>query len=111
MNKGQIEQIGAPEEVYDPPVTPFVHHFLSRTNISHGRVDRGRVRIGAVISHIRPAGPTVRLDLKIPETSERIEVDMSKERYRELTLKVNDIVFIRFRTLRVYREEEKDSNN
>lgn len=28
MNKGQIEQIGTPEAVYDDPVSPFVHEFL-----------------------------------------------------------------------------------
>ena len=28
MNKGKIEQIGAPDEVYDDPVSPFVYEFI-----------------------------------------------------------------------------------
>ena len=39
MNKGVIEQIGTPEEVYEHPRTPFVSRFLGDVNIFHGRVD------------------------------------------------------------------------
>lgn len=33
MNKGQVEQIGSPEEVYETPATPFVHQFLGTVNL------------------------------------------------------------------------------
>jgi sulfate transport system ATP-binding protein len=46
MNQGRIEQVGTPEEVYDHPVNPFVCRFLGGVNIFHGRLDRGRMRIG-----------------------------------------------------------------
>lgn len=40
MNKGVIEQIGTPEQVYEHPRTPFVSRFLGDVNIFHGRVDQ-----------------------------------------------------------------------
>jgi putative spermidine/putrescine transport system ATP-binding protein len=36
MNKGRAEQIGPPHEVYERPATPFVAHFLGRTNLLGG---------------------------------------------------------------------------
>src|SRR5690349_11885733 len=32
MNHGRVEQVGAPEEVYDRPATPFVYEFLGHVN-------------------------------------------------------------------------------
>src|SRR5678809_1054545 len=32
MNHGRVEQIGAPEEVYDRPATPFVYEFRGHVN-------------------------------------------------------------------------------
>ncbi len=32
MNKGKIEQIGAPDEVYDAPVSPFVYEFIGESS-------------------------------------------------------------------------------
>jgi sulfate transport system ATP-binding protein len=37
MNEGRIEQVGAPDEVYDRPATPFVLQFLGDVNLFHGR--------------------------------------------------------------------------
>jgi putative spermidine/putrescine transport system ATP-binding protein len=38
MNKGRIEQIGRPHEVYAGPVTPFVASFLGKTNLFSGNI-------------------------------------------------------------------------
>ena len=46
MNEGHIEQSGTPEEVYERPATSFVYGFLGDVNLFHGRIHRGRVRIG-----------------------------------------------------------------
>jgi sulfate transport system ATP-binding protein len=46
LNKGQVEQIGSPAEVYEHPATPFVYHFLGDVNLFHGRVHAGRAWIG-----------------------------------------------------------------
>src|SRR5918993_3777070 len=47
MNEGRVEQSGTPEEVYERPATPFVYGFLGDVNLFHGRLDQGRVSIGA----------------------------------------------------------------
>ena len=41
MNRGQIEQVGTPEQVYHQPATPFVYGFLGSVNLFHGRVEAG----------------------------------------------------------------------
>ncbi|MDR0717601.1 MAG: sulfate ABC transporter ATP-binding protein [Azoarcus sp.] len=46
MNRGRVEQVGAPEEVYRQPATPFVYSFLGAVNLFHGRVDSEGVRVG-----------------------------------------------------------------
>jgi sulfate transport system ATP-binding protein len=46
MNKGVVEQIGSPSEVYDHPASPFVYHFLGNVNLFHSRVHAGFARIG-----------------------------------------------------------------
>ncbi len=38
MNKGEIEQMGAPEELYELPRTAFVANFLGQSNLFTGRV-------------------------------------------------------------------------
>lgn len=38
MNKGQIEQLGAPEELYELPRTAFVANFLGQSNLFTGNV-------------------------------------------------------------------------
>ena len=75
MNAGRIEQLGAPQELYDLPRTPFVANFLGRSNLLAGTVveerggllgvdaagtrllvpaDRAVTRSGAVLVGIRP---------------------------------------------------------
>jgi sulfate transport system ATP-binding protein len=41
VNKGRIEQVGAPGYVYDNPATPFVYQFLGNVNLFEGRITRG----------------------------------------------------------------------
>jgi spermidine/putrescine transport system ATP-binding protein len=38
MNQGRIEQMGAPQDIYDRPQTAFVANFLGRSNLLEGRV-------------------------------------------------------------------------
>jgi sulfate/thiosulfate transport system ATP-binding protein len=46
MNRGRVEQVGSPQEVFDRPATPFVMGFLGHVNIFHGRVEAGRALLG-----------------------------------------------------------------
>ena len=47
MNKGRVEQIGAPAEVYNHPASPFVYGFLGNVNLFHGRLHEGVLDTGA----------------------------------------------------------------
>ena len=42
MNRGRIEQVGSPQEVFDHPANGFVMDFLGNVNVFHGRVEEGR---------------------------------------------------------------------
>lgn len=48
MNRGQIEQIGTPEEVFHKPATQFVMEFLGQVNMFRGRVQGGKAMLGEV---------------------------------------------------------------
>ncbi|WP_411688520.1 sulfate/molybdate ABC transporter ATP-binding protein [Acinetobacter indicus] len=46
MNKGNIEQIGSPREVYEKPATPFVFDFLGQANRFEGQNSNGLIQLG-----------------------------------------------------------------
>ena len=48
INKGQIEQVGSPQDVWDRPASPFVYGFLGDVNLFHGRADHGEVQLDGV---------------------------------------------------------------
>ncbi|QHC59413.1 ABC transporter ATP-binding protein [Rathayibacter sp. VKM Ac-2760] len=68
MNAGRIEQLGAPEDLYARPSTPFVAHFVGLSNVVPGVVSAGGVSVlgarlplvdasagdGAVSAFLRP---------------------------------------------------------
>lgn len=52
MNKGRIEQMGAPEELYDLPQTVFVANFLGQSNLFTVDVDGGTDQVLHTISPV-----------------------------------------------------------
>src|SRR6059058_3294823 len=46
MNKGRVEQLGTPSQVYNQPASPFVYGFLGNVNLFHGRVHEGVLASG-----------------------------------------------------------------
>jgi sulfate transport system ATP-binding protein len=62
MNKGRVEQIGAPSAVYNHPATPFVYGFLGNVNLFHGRVHEGMLDTDGI--RLAVAGDTTTLDGK-----------------------------------------------
>jgi len=48
MNKGKIEQIGSPAEIFERPANPFVMDFLGNVNVFHGSVQSGRATLGNI---------------------------------------------------------------
>ncbi|MBZ9772514.1 ABC transporter ATP-binding protein [Mesorhizobium sp. CO1-1-8] len=51
FNRGGIEQIGTPREVYDRPATRFVAEFIGETNLIEG-----------IVEQLKPASSLIRLD-------------------------------------------------
>ncbi len=45
MNRGVIEQVGSPQEVWDHPASPFVYGFLGDVNLFHGRAHQGEIHL------------------------------------------------------------------
>ncbi|MBW8887743.1 MAG: sulfate/molybdate ABC transporter ATP-binding protein [Fibrobacteres bacterium] len=41
MNRGRVEQIGSPEEIFHHPANGFVMNFLGNVNIFHSRIEHG----------------------------------------------------------------------
>lgn len=56
MNQGRIEQLGAPQEIYDNPATAFAANFLGQSNMIPGQV----VERGDLVS-VRAFDSTVRI--------------------------------------------------
>jgi sulfate transport system ATP-binding protein len=42
MNKGRIEQVGSPTEIFERPANPFVMDFLGNVNVFRGHVEGGK---------------------------------------------------------------------
>lgn len=94
MNKGVIEQIGSPAEVYEHPANPFVYHFLGDANrlymgeehhilfrpheisLSRNAADEHRP---AEVRDIRPLGAITRVTLKVDGQEEPIEAEVAKD--------------------------------
>lgn len=132
MNRGRIEQVGTPDEVYHRPATSFVYNFLGNVNLFHGRVDNGTTHIDreatehvvfvrphameiarhpngadhfrARTKHINAAGPVVKVEATT-EWGAPVHVELSQERFRELELRKDEEVFITPRDLAVFAKE------
>ena len=48
MNHGRIEQVGAPEDVFERPANAFVMDFLGNVNVFHGRAAASLAEYGGV---------------------------------------------------------------
>ncbi len=132
MNRGKIEQVGTPDDVYHRPATSFVYNFLGNVNLFHGRIDDGTARIHreetghlvfvrphaleiarqpngadhfrAKTKHINAAGPLVKIEA-ITEWGAVVHVEMPQERFRALDLRTDEEVFITPRDLAVFAKE------
>jgi sulfate transport system ATP-binding protein len=48
MNEGRVEQVGAPNQVYDNPASPFVASFIGNANILRGKIRGGQAAMGSM---------------------------------------------------------------
>jgi sulfate transport system ATP-binding protein len=61
--------------------------------------------IPARVDHVSFAGPFVQVQLTRADSQESLEAALTRERYRELSLKVGDAVYVRFRNARMFVED------
>jgi sulfate transport system ATP-binding protein len=103
MNHGQIEQTGTPGEIYDHPANAFVYEFLGDvTRFDGGYVRPHEIEItrhiienpsaAATVKFIASAGAVVRVELRREQSGETVEAEITRERYRELQLRVGEVV-------------------
>ncbi|MFQ6065959.1 MAG: ABC transporter ATP-binding protein [bacterium] len=104
MNKGVVEQIGSPFEIYSHPRTAFVASFVGTTNFMEGKVlskkeDMATVEIGEQLSikgqideKIKP-GQAVMLFVR-PEDIEVRRVILSRQLTNELEGDISQVTFI-----------------
>ncbi len=132
MNKGRIEQIGTPDEVYAAPATPFVYQFIGNVNLFHSRDHAPwSEQHGDAVAYVRPhdieisitqqddtalpvevklvraIGSIVRVEVTADGSSEFIEIELSRERFDAAPLREGDRVFIRPRQFRIFESGEQ----
>ncbi|WP_299044004.1 sulfate/molybdate ABC transporter ATP-binding protein [uncultured Thermosynechococcus sp.] len=118
MNKGQVEQVGTPAEIYDHPASPFVMSFIGPVNVLRSRVFQETegtpphcdifLRPRDIIIETSPNGNTVsarihriihlgweiQVELRLDDGQE-LMAHLSRERFEELRLEPQQQVFIK----------------
>ncbi|MCW2968419.1 MAG: sulfate transporter, ATPase subunit [Solirubrobacteraceae bacterium] len=104
MDHGTIEQVGAPRELYDHPVTPFVMSFLGPVTQVDGALVRphdlalftSQVEGGreAQVLRVVHLGFEVRVELDLAE-GDQVSVQLTRAEAEQLELAEGDIVFVR----------------
>ena len=93
MNKGVIEQIGSPAEVYENPASDFVYHFLgdaNRLRLDEGELlfrphevelsrEAGPGRHSGRVRDIRPLGALVRVTLEVDGQDSLLEAEVVRD--------------------------------
>ncbi|WP_042462993.1 sulfate/molybdate ABC transporter ATP-binding protein [Neobacillus dielmonensis] len=140
MNKGMVEQIGSPEEVYHHPANAFVYSFLGRVNEITGKalsettlrvtdLEKGTVGyirpheivlkktsegLGMLVEvvHIHSVGSTVRMQLKRRDTDDLYEAELTIETYKELgAVSKGDLLHAEFNNIVVFENEPGTSHS
>ncbi|MDH7787087.1 putative spermidine/putrescine transport system ATP-binding protein [Ochrobactrum sp. 19YEA23] len=100
FNKGQIEQIGSPREIYDEPKTRFVAEFIGETNLAEGKVERIdgtntliRLNNGAELNASSSGALTPGQNVLLSIRPERIELGGEGKADNSLITRVTDSVY------------------
>jgi sulfate/thiosulfate transport system ATP-binding protein len=124
MNKGKIEQLGTPEEVYENPASPFVLKFLGNVNLFHGREKAPGMTyvrphdivinpdttvngesVPAEVEHIGFGGPVVNIILRRLDHPSTIEATVPREQHKALGLQRGQKVSLTVRDPRVFEND------
>lgn len=120
MRNARIEQVGAPQEIYDEPRTTFVIEFLGDVNRIDPVGPRGRpvyVRPHDIevlfaaeadpatdrtarVEHIFSAGPIARLSMRL-DTGEVLDAQIARQQLEDMGLAEEDEVAVRMHSARV----------
>jgi sulfate/thiosulfate transport system ATP-binding protein len=133
MNKGRIEQIGTPSEIYDRPKTPFVMSFVGEVNVlpSSARLFRTsqsqetdiyirphdlEIQLTddghstkAIVQRIIPLGWEVQVELALPDNLSAI-AHLSREKFDRLDLNINREVFVKPKNTTLFSQQEVESS-
>lgn len=134
MNRGRIEQVGSPDDVYSSPASPFVYQFLGNVNVFHSRMHGGWAEVerdeqagsDGSIAFVRPhdieldvaplpggMAATVRhvhrigplVRVELEHEAEIIEVELTRERAASLELPTGATVWFKPRQAKVFAQE------
>jgi sulfate transport system ATP-binding protein len=111
MNKGRVEQVAPPRQLYDEPANEFVMSFVGPVN----KLDDAWVRPHDIELRHEPNGTTreaqverivrlgfeIRVDL-VRDDGERLHAQLTRDEADELELSTGDIVFVRTRKERTF---------
>ena len=104
MNKGRIEQVGAPRDVYDKPASPVVMGFLGPVSTVDGTLVRPHDvsisltadpgLIEAMVKRVVHLGFEVRVELEL-KGGEAARVQLTRSQAEQLEINQGDIVYVR----------------
>jgi iron(III) transport system ATP-binding protein len=93
MNRGEIEQVGAPLEIYRSPASPFVADFIGSMNFVAGTVARpGAVRVGDAVLVVDTADTAPGVDVTLAIRPEDVLVGVGGD--NAVTARVDAVVFL-----------------
>lgn len=127
MNKGKIEQMGSPEEVYHHPKNPFVLHFLGKVNLFHSRTEDGQTSqvyirpdqieihtslqpnttMQGLVVDIQSVGIKTKIKVKT-ETDMYLDIDLLYEEFAKLKLSLGAPVYLTPKKVFQFEDKAQD---
>ncbi len=132
MNRGRVEQVGTPAEIYDRPTTPFVMSFIGPVNVlpstsgilrNHLGTEATKVflrphdvvvqtipgagTIAARIERVIHLGWEIQLEVWLDDR-QQLTVYLERERFDRLELKPKQQIFIKAKESRAFAFDESE---
>ena len=99
---GQVELGHAPRhDGSDGPAVAYVRPH----DLEISRMPLNGASIAARVLHINSAGSVVRVQLEVPGTAQGMEAELTRDRYRELSLSAGEHVHVVLRNARVFAQD------
>ena len=113
MNKGRVEQVAPPRQLYDDPANEFVMSFVGPVNrlddawvrphdVELGHSPNGSTR-EAQVERIVRLGFETRVEL-VRDDGERLDAQLTRDEAEQLELERGDIVYVRARRTRTFSQ-------